>query len=55
MNVLKYIPNTITCLNLISGCMAIVAALNGDLQGTILWIIAASVFDFTDGLAARIL
>ena len=55
MNVLKYIPNTITCLNLISGCMAIVAALNGDLRGTILWIIAASVFDFTDGLAARLL
>ena len=55
MNILKYIPNTITCLNLVSGCAATVAALSGNLYGAILWIIAASVFDFMDGLAARLL
>lgn len=55
MNIRKYIPNTITCLNLTSGCVATVMALSGNLYGAILWIIAASVFDFMDGLAARLL
>ncbi len=55
MNIPKYIPNTITCLNLVSGCMAITMALSSNLYGALLWIIVASVFDFTDGLAARLL
>lgn len=58
-----YIPNTITCLNLLCGCLAIVLAFSdkqmlGPLE-TQQWawvlIAAASVFDFCDGLSARAL
>ena len=31
MNIAKYVPNTITCFNLVSGCAASVAALEGNL------------------------
>ena len=55
MHIIRYIPNTITCLNLVSGCIACVMALEGNLFGAMLWIIIASVFDFCDGLAARLL
>ena len=53
MSITKYIPNTITCLNLTSGCFATVMALQGNLKAAILWIIMAAIFDFSDGLAAR--
>lgn len=53
MNVKEYIPNTITCLSLVSGCVASVLALHGDLALALAWIIVASVFDFSDGFAAR--
>ena len=53
MNIRKYIPNTITCLNLVSGCIASVMAFEGNLLFALLWIVAAAVFDFFDGLAAR--
>ena len=49
------IPNIITCLNLISGCFAIVSALQGDYETAFAWIIAGAVFDFFDGMAARLL
>ena len=55
MNIRKYIPNTITCLNLVSGCIASVMAFEGNLLFALLWIVAAAVFDFFDGLAARAL
>lgn len=55
MKILKYIPNTITCLNLASGCFAIERALAGDLRGAILWMMMAAVFDFMDGMTARLL
>lgn len=55
MNIRKYIPNTITCLNLVSGCIAAVIALEGNLLFALIWIVAAAVFDFFDGLAARVL
>ncbi len=51
----KYIPNTITCCSLFSGCVASVLALQGDLYYAVIWIIIASVFDFMDGFAARML
>lgn len=62
-NVKTYIPNTITCCNLLCGCLAIVLAfqeprLLGPLDtGQWAWILigAASVFDFCDGLSARLL
>lgn len=55
MNIRKHIPNTITCLSLVSGCIAIVQALGGDLWWAAIWIIIAAVFDFLDGFAARTL
>ncbi len=62
-NIKTYIPNTITCLNLLSGSLACVAAFHtdsyfGSLSGMHLaWILigAAAVFDFCDGLSARLL
>ncbi|MDD4921319.1 MAG: CDP-diacylglycerol--serine O-phosphatidyltransferase [Bacteroidales bacterium] len=51
----KHIPNAITCLNLLSGCIAIVFAFQGTYL-TAAWLIAlAAVFDFLDGFAARLL
>jgi len=51
----KHIPNFITCLNIISGCLAVLFALKGELTVAVLLIFAASIFDFLDGMAARIL
>lgn len=53
MNIRRHIPNTITCMSLIAGCVAIVMAFQEDMLGALIWIIAAAVFDFCDGLAAR--
>ena len=55
MRIKNYIPNTITCLNLVSGCVASVMALEGNLMYAVVWIILAAVFDFFDGFAARLL
>lgn len=55
MNITKHIPNTITCLSLVSGCVATVMALEGNLLLAVIWIIIAAVFDFLDGFAARLL
>ena len=51
----KHIPNTITCLNLISGCIATWWAFQGDFQMALLFIIIGAVFDFFDGMSARLL
>lgn len=51
----KNIPNTITCCNLISGCIATGCAFYGQYQWAVLMIIVGAVFDFFDGLTARAL
>jgi CDP-diacylglycerol--serine O-phosphatidyltransferase len=51
----KHIPNTITCLNLISGCIATYWAFMGDYRMALLFIIIGAVFDFFDGMVARLL
>lgn len=53
----KHVPNLITCLNLLSGAFAIVCALTevGDRWYAVYLIILAAVFDFFDGLVARML
>jgi len=51
----RHIPNTITLLNLIAGCIAVVLASQGGLVLAALFIFAGAVFDFLDGLAARLL
>ncbi|MCC8089789.1 MAG: CDP-diacylglycerol--serine O-phosphatidyltransferase [Rikenellaceae bacterium] len=49
------IPNIITSLNLMSGCISIVFAFKGDFLWSFLMIIIAAGFDFFDGLTARAL
>ena len=49
------IPNMITCCNLISGCIAVVFALEGDYPFALLFICVGAVFDFFDGMTARLL
>jgi CDP-diacylglycerol--serine O-phosphatidyltransferase len=51
----KHLPNTITMLNLISGSVAMIFALEGEPGMAALFILLASVFDFLDGFAARLL
>ena len=51
----KHIPNIITCLNLISGCIATYWAFQGDYRTALLFIIIGAVFDFFDGMVARLL
>ena len=46
-------PNALTCCNLISGCIAVKFALEGNPRLAFLFIIIGAVFDFFDGFAAR--
>ena len=55
MSIKKHIPNTITCCNLISGCIATSFAFGGNPEMALLWIIIGAVFDFFDGMSARLL
>ncbi len=55
MAIKKHIPNTITCCNLISGCIAIAYAFSGKIEISFTWIIIGAVFDFFDGMSARLL
>jgi len=55
LNIKKHIPNTITCLNLISGCIATYWAFQGHYQSALLFIVIGAVFDFFDGMSARLL
>ncbi len=52
---LRFLPNFITLLNLISGCFAIHSAIEGDVRMTIVFLSASLIFDFADGLVARAL
>jgi CDP-diacylglycerol--serine O-phosphatidyltransferase len=51
----KHIPNTITCLNLISGCIATYWAFQSNYELALLFIIIGAAFDFFDGMSARLL
>ena len=51
----KHIPNALTCCNLLSGCIATSFAYNGDIRIAFLFIILGAVFDFFDGMVARLL
>ncbi len=55
MEIKKHIPNAITCCNLFSGCVACVMALQGDFHAALLFIVLGAVFDFFDGMVARLL
>ena len=55
MMIKKFIPNTLTCCNLISGCIATSIAFAGNPRMALLWIVIGAVFDFFDGMSARLL
>ncbi len=52
---IKHIPNAITSLNLLSGCIAVLFVFSGDLVGAAFFALLGIFFDFFDGLAARLL
>ena len=51
----KHIPNTITLFNVLSGTIGIVAVLDGHWMAGFILMITAAVFDFFDGMVARLL
>lgn len=51
----RYIPNTVTCLNLFSGCIACIMAFESKYELAFGFIILSAVFDFLDGMFARLL
>jgi len=55
MNISKQIPNIITSLNILCGCVAILFAISGDLITASFFVFLGIFFDFFDGLAARLL
>ena len=55
MSIKKHIPNSITCCNLICGCIATCFAFGGQPAMALLFIIFGAVFDFFDGMSARLL
>ena len=55
MSLVKHIPNTITCCNLLSGCVSIILLCQNHVIGASVMIFVAAVFDFFDGFAARLL
>lgn len=55
MNLIKHIPNAITCGNLICGCLGIIEVFNGRLTNASLLMLLAGVLDFFDGFVARLL
>ena len=55
MGLKKHIPNTITSMNLLSGAMGVICAFHGEMGLAFGLMLLAAVFDFCDGLAARLL
>ena len=51
----KHIPNIITCCNLICGCIATLWAFESNYLLALLFIVIGAVFDFFDGMTARLL
>ncbi|GHV65711.1 CDP-diacylglycerol--serine O-phosphatidyltransferase [Bacteroidia bacterium] len=51
----KHIPNFLTCLNVLSGSMAVFMGIYGYIEGVVICILCGMIFDFSDGLVARLL
>jgi CDP-diacylglycerol--serine O-phosphatidyltransferase len=51
----KHLPNTLTCINLLCGCLALTFIFKGDLVTGAYLVGIAAVADFFDGLLARAL
>lgn len=50
----RHIPNTVTCCNLFCGCIASIMGFQAKYEMAILFIILGAVFDFFDGMLARL-
>lgn len=54
MKLLKHLPNTLTCLNLLTGTLAILYAVQGRCDWVLYLMVISAGFDFLDGFAARL-
>src|SRR6056297_3315645 len=55
MSLAKHVPNAITMINLLSGSIGAIFAVQGDLVMAAIFVALGIFFDFFDGLAARAL
>lgn len=55
MTLKRHIPNAITCGNILCGCMATLCAFSGNLLWAAIFMLAGAIFDFFDGMMARLL
>jgi len=55
MTLRKHIPNSITSMNLLCGVLGVIFSLDGKLETAFVLMLLAAVFDFCDGLSARLL
>lgn len=55
LTIKRHIPNSITSLNLLSGCLSIVLAFEGYLLFAVYMIFLSAILDFLDGMTARLL
>lgn len=53
MSLKRHIPNIVTLLNLFSGCIALIFAVNGNFIPAAIFVFLGIFFDFFDGLLAR--
>lgn len=53
MSFKRHLPNFVTLLNLFSGCIAVIFAVNGNFIAAALFVFLGIFFDFFDGLLAR--
>ncbi len=51
----RHLPNAVTCLNLLFGCLALTEIFAGRLENGAWFVAAAALADFADGLLARAL
>ena len=55
MKLVKYIPDAVTSMNLVCGVIGVIFAFKGRFEYAFPLMLAAAVFDFLDGFAARAL
>lgn len=53
MNIVRFLPNTLTLLNGFSGCMALLSLFENDYDKTLMWVLIGVFLDSIDGLVAR--
>ncbi len=53
--IIKSIPNILTLLNGLSGCLALISVVEGNSYMTLVWVLVGVFFDSIDGMVARAL